>query len=169
MAFRESINKKPAIATGAAIGIIIAFSLVIYFEKSSGAPKTGALTMAYYTVDDGATYYADSIDKIPPCDYNGHQAVRAYLYRCNGGKPFVAYLEAFTPDAKKAIESSGSGPAFGGSQLGGDVPFNRGRLLKAPLTGDKGWLREGQPGFSEVSEIHCPAGESNQDIEPVYP
>jgi hypothetical protein len=169
MALRESMNQKPAIATVAAIVVIIAFSLVIYFEKSSGAPKSGALTTAFYTVDDGATYYPDDINKIPPYDNNGHEAVRAYVYRCGNGKPFVAYLEAFTPDAKKAIEASGSGPAFGGAELAGDMGSSRGRLLKPPLTGDKGWVRQGDPGFSEVSEIHCPAGETNQDIHPVYP
>ena len=55
MGIRESLNKNPAITTGATIGIIVIALIFILYQifGGDGAPKP--ITEMYYTVDDGAT------------------------------------------------------------------------------------------------------------------
>ncbi len=71
-------------------------------------------TQAYYSVDDGQTFFADDINLVPPFEKDGKMAVRAHVFTCDGGKtPFVAYLERYTPEAKGKIEAmkEGADPA----------------------------------------------------------
>ena len=41
---------------------------------------------------------------LPPFDHDGKQAVRAFVFRCEGGKPFVAYLLRYKEGSQNQIE-----------------------------------------------------------------
>lgn len=61
---------------------------------------------AWYTIDDGKTWFADAADKITPFEKDGKQACRVYLHSFDGGKTTVATkLERFTDKAAKALTS----------------------------------------------------------------
>ena len=138
MGVRETLNEKPAIAVGGTIGIIVLGLIFVIVELSGGgAPRFP--TKSYYSVDDGASYFSDDIKLVPPFDHDGKQAVRAYLYKCEGGKEFVGFLERY----KNGV-----------------------RELKAPLTGDKGWLKG--PIADKLTLIPCPDGASGL-AQPVMP
>ena len=107
---RESLNKNPSITTGVTIGIIVIALLAIVWQMWSSRPNINNIK-SFYTVDDGKTWFEDQATKNPPFDYKGSPAYRAYVFKCgDSGKPFVAYMERFTPDALKKLEAAAANP-----------------------------------------------------------
>ncbi|HEV2295804.1 MAG TPA: hypothetical protein VGR35_18290 [Tepidisphaeraceae bacterium] len=167
MGIRETLNKNPAITTGATAAIIlIAIGFIIYQISGSGAP--GIATEAYYTIDDGKNWFADDINKIPPFEKDGKQAVKAYVYKCPGSDPFVSHLERYTPEGKKAMEAAQKSTDPNNPVMVEDVMM-MGVEVKKPLTGDKGWVRQSNAiAAAKIMELKCPDG-TTEGIEPVVP
>jgi hypothetical protein len=63
------------------------------------------VTTAFYSDDDGTTFYTDSVFNFPPYDHNGKEANRAFVYRCDHGN-FVGFLLRYKPDARKRLQDS---------------------------------------------------------------
>src|SRR5438045_2449836 len=93
MSIREKMNKHPMASTVITIvGLAAGLYLVIWAQRFFGPPSI-AVTKAYYTTDEGKTYFADDLDKIYPFDHGGKQAYRAVVFRCNHDeKPFVVAI-----------------------------------------------------------------------------
>jgi hypothetical protein len=160
---RETLNKQPAIVIGAAIGVIL-LALIFLIYQVIGPSGPRLITKAYYTADDGASYFPDDIGLVPPFDHDGKQAVKAYVFKGPGVREFVGYLERYTDDAKKMIESDrargGAGPM--------DPAMATGVEVKAPLTGDQGWVKGMLPAADKIRAARCP--DDSQDIpQPVTP
>jgi hypothetical protein len=95
------MNENQA-ATLVVVFVVVAGALgFIYLRQRP--PASTLSSKSYYSEDEGKTWYVDDAKNIPPYEHNGKQAVRVYLYRCNG-KVFVGHLEKFEPDAKEMIE-----------------------------------------------------------------
>lgn len=167
MGIRETLNQNPGITTGVTAGIIVLALVVIVWQLAgSGGPSIP--TKAYYTVDDGATWFADDINKIPPFDHNGKPAYRVHLFRCGGGDPFVTHLERYTPAAQKRLEQARAAGPEADPSVYEEVAMS-GIEVKKPGTGDKGWVRQSNyEAASEIMSPICPDGTTNE-IEPVYP
>lgn len=177
MGFRETLNQNPAIATGATIAVIvIAVGFIIYSQMGSSTPKPS--THAFYTVDDGATYFPDDAKKIAPFDHEGKEAVKARVYKCADGKEFVGYLERYTPDAKKKLEelraitstkdADKQAAARKGVQLQGlAMAAQMGVEVKKP--GDANWVPMMDfPNSSRITQIGCPSG-NREELQAVNP
>jgi hypothetical protein len=106
MGLRETMNKKPGVALGAGAGLIVIGIVAIALQLRAGGPP-GPPSQAFFTTDDGQTYFAAGIENLPPFQRDGKEAVRAYVFQCGGGKPFVNHLERFTPEGRKAMEAAG--------------------------------------------------------------
>ena len=168
MGIRETLNKNPGITTGATAAIILlAVGFIIYQITGGGQP--GMATEAYYTIDDGKTWFADDINKIPPFDKDGKQAVKAYVYKCPGGDPFVSHLERYTPAAKKAMEAAMKSNDPNNPMVMEDVQMT-GLEVKKPGTDPvKGWVKQANAAVSgKIMELKCPDGKT-EGIEPVVP
>ncbi len=167
MGIREKLNENPGITTGVTAGIIVIALIIIGYQLMSGSgPRIP--TKAYYTIDDGETWFADDISKIPPFDKDGKPAYRVHVFRCKGGKPFAAYLERYTPEAKKRMEALRDAGPETDPGLYDEIQMT-GIEYKKPGTGDKGWVR--QNNYEEVAKITsptCPEG-GTEGIEAVYP
>ena len=148
MGVRQWLNERPSIAMALmgtlaliAIGAIVAQVMGSRKRFPSGPPDY------YFTVDDGKTYFAASSNNYPPFDYNGQEAVEAYVYECNG-KRFVGYLERYTPEAR-ALMVAGKGTPD---------TLRFGRELKHP--GDKQWVKSGDMATeSRITTIASPDGQ----------
>ena len=107
MGIRETLNQNRGITIGAVSGVIVLTLVYIVYSLrgESGGGASAGTAKAFFSDDDGQSYFADGADKIPPFDHNGKPAVTAHVFRCNGGKPFVGYLERYTPEGKKRRES----------------------------------------------------------------
>src|SRR4051794_23591957 len=99
MGIREEMNKRPrAVAVAGVVALAVGIAAMAFQLSSGGIGRSGE--QAFYTTDDGATWFTDAADRLPPFDYKGKEAVRAYVFECNG-KPFVNHLERWTPDRRK--------------------------------------------------------------------
>jgi hypothetical protein len=163
---RETLNKNPAITTGATAAIIlIAIGVIIYQITGGGTP--GIATEAYYTIDDGKTWFEDDINKIPPFDKDGKKAYKVYVYKCPGSDPFVSHLERYTDAGKKAMEAALKSNDPNNPVIMEDVQMT-GIEVKDPGTGEKGWVRQASPAAQKIMELKCPDGKT-EGIEPVVP
>jgi hypothetical protein len=157
MGAREWLSGHPkaAIAIGCAMvvltaGVVVAELRAQHHRYPSGPPES------YFTVDDGKSFFAASSDNIPPFDYDGQQAVRAYVFQC-GGHRFVGYMERFSTKYHDQVVAHGLSPEA----------MRFGRELKKP--GDAKWVPSGDLRFEAAfTDIHCPDGSSDvpQAVEP---
>lgn len=166
MGIREKLNRNPAITTGATIAVIV-IALIFIGMQMFGSRGPAIPTQAYYTIDDGKTWFADDIKKVPPFDHNGQQAVKVYIYKCGDGEPFVGHLERYTPEAKAKVEASRNQPP---GQPGAMPPMMmdlefQGREVKKP--GDANWSSMGNMQTAQsIITPRCPEG---QQVEVVMP
>jgi hypothetical protein len=161
LGIRETLNKNPAITTGVTAGIVVIAIVVIIWQLWGGSSPVSSASGAqqYYSDDDGATYFADAATKIPPFDHNGKQAVRALVFQCGDGKPFVGMLQRYTKDAKAKLEKAQSGKP--GDVLMEDIEIT-GLEIKKPKTGEAGWVKQTDPKAAAVSRVTCPDGKVDQ-------
>lgn len=102
MGIRETMNKNPAITTGGTIAIIVAaIGFLVWTQRPVRPPEA----KAFYTTDDGKTFFPDSPDLVAPFMKNGKEALKAVVVTCDGGKTtYVAYVQRVLPAGKKLIE-----------------------------------------------------------------
>jgi len=168
---RETLNQNPRITTAVTGGVVL-IALIFIIYQLVGGSGVKIPTKAYYTDDDGATWFADDIQKVPPFDHNGKQAVRVYLFKCADGKPFVAYLERFTPEAKQKVEQVREQMKNGDKNTPPPGPqyeelMMTGVEVKKP--GDKQWVRQmDSQRASTITSVTCPDGKTDT-LEPVMP
>jgi len=162
---RETLNKNPGITTGGTAAIIlIAVGFIIYQLSGGGAPSVA--TEAYFTIDDGQTWFADDINKIPPFQKDGKEAVKAYVYKCADGKAFVSHLERYTAEGKKALEAAQKSNDPNNPVVLEDVMAN-GVEVKKPKA--PAWVKQSNSAIAgKVMELKCPDGKV-EGIEPVVP
>jgi hypothetical protein len=99
---RESLQRNRKVGlTVAAIMILLAGGIAAYYLW----PHTRSFdpTRAFYSDDDGQTYFVDSVYDFPPFDHDGKTAVEAVLAE-SGGHYFVAYLARYKPAARKQLQ-----------------------------------------------------------------
>ena len=100
MGIREKLTKNQPLIIGIASVIIIGAIISIVMQASN---SNSSKAQVYYTVDDGATVFADSNMLVAPFDKGGKQAVRAHVFMC-GGKKVVGYLSKYTDEALQVLE-----------------------------------------------------------------
>ena len=174
MSLREAINRNQKLV--AALGVVVVLALVgyiVYYSLFQFGNRPPGIGEAYYTTDNGATTFAAAANLNPPFDHDGQPAVRAYLFEC-GGKPFVGYLERYTPEAIKAFNDLTE--ALKTAKPGGGPPPEVGRAQAMERAGlqikrpqDKEWISTSGPKAQELrSSIKCPDGGSERPT-PVKP
>lgn len=160
---RETLNRNPSITTGVTIAIIVvALGAILWQARQGGIPTA----KAFYTVDDGATWFVDDAGKVVPFDHKGKQAVRVYIYKCAEGKPFAGFLERYTPEAAQKLAET---PKGGNVDPGiNEELYMTGIEVKQPGAAGK-WLGRSTPDGEKLqSEIKCPDGK-NDTLETVIP
>jgi len=127
-------------------------------HKVNPASPAKIATRCYFTVDNGATWFADAITHIPPYDHNGQVAVKAHVYSCNG-KQFVGYLEKYTDDMMETLVDPNHG-----EPSSSDLASNT--LVKRP--GESTWQLLNTNAGKEILNIKSPDG-STTGITEVMP
>ena len=164
MGIREKLNENPIITTVLTIVILLGAGAYIIMRfmnhGSSNAPKIP--TKAYYSDDDGSTWFVDDANKIPPFDHGGKQAVRAILFRCGkDGRPFVQRLEEYDQEVQEKIKAQlkAEHPM---SPVAAQFMFVEGTMVKKP--GGKEWIKlkpndaDSAKAWTEVMNAKCPDG-----------
>jgi hypothetical protein len=162
VAIRETINRHAWIATAGAA--VVALGALVVLRGALRRPvmaAPGAVGLSFYTIDDGATWFADRTELIPPFKKDGKDAVRAYVYRGPDGHEFVSHLERYTAEAKHALatldkltpeERAMEDP----SSLAGGMD---GLEVKRPT--DKTWFRASDPRGQQIMKPRSPDGKTD--------
>jgi hypothetical protein len=161
MGIRETLNQNPSITTGTTIGVIVLALAFIVYQLFSSGDGGSTVTQMYYTSDDGKTYFADEVTKAAPFDHDGQQAVRAYVYSCEGSSTeFVAYLERLTAEGKKKLEDARAKSAAGGSgNVDAQLLMLQSTLaLEVKKPGDAKWVNSNSPEGEKIRRVTCPDG-----------
>jgi len=148
---------------GVAALVLIAAAGVVITKSILRSPTTEASTRGYYTIDDGATLFSDSLDLLPPFDHNGQQAVRARVFSCDGNKThFIGYLEKYDPEAFKQRNAA---LARGEPPIG----YNAGPFVKKPGAQYTRWVSANDGSeYTAVISVTSPTG-STTNLEQVFP
>jgi hypothetical protein len=151
----------------------------------TAAPRYGKI--AYYSVDDGKSYFEDSNTKIPPFDYGGKQAYRVHVFSCDGGKTtWVSHLESWKPEARAKLEGIRAIEKQLAEKPDPNVPRDKDPMYLLPALAKTNLMVKkpdvpGQPPNTWVTEaedagayhktrgLTCPHGNENHLITPVLP
>ena len=173
MGVRSILNDKPILAIAACgLMITVAAGSIVRYMRNAG---TKEVIQAFYTTDDGKTWFADGIDKVPPFEHDGQTAVKAHLFQNDQGSPFVAYLERYTDDGKKKAEKLWADARVKATDNGGKVTVDP-MILQGLMISSTEVKKPGTPQWyktakapASVLKIQCPDGKSNGDIQPYLP
>ena len=151
---------------GGVVFIAAAAALAIFSRSDhmGSGPRSGA--MAWYTADDGKTWFADTRGKLTPFDHHGDPTYRCYVYSCNDGKTmFVGYLERFTPESTQQLQAIMTAktppPPDVIEQLS-----TAGVEIALPNTQD--WIKATDRRAASVRNPKCPDGSQQRPIE-IFP
>lgn len=104
MGIRDSFNKRPAL--GITLGVAaLALAGLLAWRAGAGAGGV-AHYRAFYSDDDGKTWFTDDFTRFPPFDHIGKMAYRAQVFRAGAGHPFVGYLECYPPDVQARLTAA---------------------------------------------------------------
>lgn len=146
-----------------AVGILIAGAVGATILRSGGnGPRPVSEGLAFFTIDDGKTWFADSSSNPSPFEKDGKPAYRVQVWRCNGGDPFVSHLARTgvnpQPKPMPRLAQGRTPPPMSGGAL----------EVKRPGTGDTGWVRADSAQGEEITRPRGPDGTTNglESVEP---
>ena len=165
MGVREAIDRHKGWAVGiAAVGVLTV--AVFAWRQVGSSSGVGAVesAQAFYSTDDGATYFSAPADLIPPFDHEGKTACRAAVFTCDGGKTkFVGYLEKYPAAAKARLDAArdagkrGDRSAAPAATAAGDIE------IKKPGAAAT-WVNRRSREAAQVLNVTCPHGTSGQPV-----
>ena len=165
MGMRDFVKQRPSVAAAVAVVMIAGAAVAIFVQArdfgSSGPGK------AFFTTDDGKTFFVDSATKLPPFDKGGKPAYRAHVFEC-GGKRVVGFLSGYTPDALKLVEEAQKYKAAGKrppnmQQLA--AVGTTGLMVKRP--GEPMWVSQTDAARATMVRVfRCPDGGTPEEVEP---
>jgi hypothetical protein len=166
MGLREALNENPRIAITSVAGtVVLAGVLALAFRWGDAAPETTLLGgQAFFSADEGKTWFTDDIRKVPPFIKDGKENLRVYVFSCPERKSFVSYLVRFTPRVKQQIEAMYALPTEQQNSLMIGETSKEGLEIKAP--GQTVWLKPSDPRGGDLTMPKCANGEY---AEPVLP
>ncbi|MGN6726517.1 MAG: hypothetical protein ACTHLZ_11405 [Tepidisphaeraceae bacterium] len=103
MNIRETLNKHSKAATIVMALFVVGMAAVIYWQANGPSGPT-ITAKAWYTDDDGKTWFADNIYKPTPFDHNGKPAVWAAVFKCQD-KTFVPFVTRLSPTFLKEAQA----------------------------------------------------------------
>lgn len=157
MGVREMLNRNRGVAVGVTVALLASaiISSIFMHEQSPPAPKT----RAYYTTDDGSTYFVDTIDKVVPFNHDGKPAYRAYVYKCRDEKPFVAYLERYTEEGRVRLTNLRAGPSD--TSVAKQIAQLQSEQAEVKKPRDIVWVSAKSSSAADVINVKCPGGGSD--------
>ena len=164
MSVRELIRRRQTLAGVLAIVMIVGAGVAIFVQARDSGAGSGK---AFFSNDDGKTFFVDRNTRLAPFDKDGRPAYRAHVFEC-GGKRVVGFLSCYTPAALKALEeakaSRGTGrPPPNAAALATVGTY--GLLVKRP--GDPAWVSQADSlRATAVRLFRCRDGSTPTEVDP---
>lgn len=143
--------------------LISGVGVVIWWETRP-APVELPSGKAFYTVDDGKTWFTDEVERIPPFQHDGKPAVRVQMFSCDGTKArFVGFLQKLPEDGLQKLKDEGKDVE---KMDDDEIAARFGWLAKRPC--DSRWInsKDDSDGYSRVIHVECPDGGQAVQILP---
>jgi hypothetical protein len=160
MGMFTKLNENPKLGFGVGVAVIIIALGVFAFQLSDGstiqAPKR-----AFFTDDGGKTFFKDDVNKIPPFDHGGKQALRADVFKCDEGHEFVGLVYRFTDNGRKEMERYlKESPKDPEGSLRRGIEQRQMQVKKAAKADDKAWTSANDDSLIESlrNSMKCPNG-----------
>lgn len=134
--------------------------VVIALEFKPDRPK--AITEAFYSTNDGKSWFIDDNDKMPPFDQNGQPAFRAFVFKASDGTQYVGYLERYTDWAKARLAELKSQPNPNPQAIMG--VSQAGLQIKKP--GDAKWVQQNSQAAADIMSASAPDGSVGIEVVP---
>jgi hypothetical protein len=160
MPFRKPVQKYSVIAVVFAAAAV-AFGVRAIMRDSAGVGAASGIK-AYFSTDDGKTWFSDDASRPFPFDHDGRPAYRAEIFRC-GGTTFCAYLEALPDEERDAIAGL---PVNWQARFAALQSASDQIMVKKP--GDAAWVRPGHDTYAQITTPTCPDGSGSAPV-PVNP
>ena len=154
-----SLRKRRMTVLGLSL-LIVGGALIIWqlnFGSGPSRPTVVPGQMAYFSDDDGRTWFPDAIGRVPPFKHNGRDAVRVQVCRCPGGQPFAGYLVRCTRDGLKTVRESD--PLLSGRRFRAAVP----PVFEVKRPGAGPWVPVGKDNLADwqrIIDVQCPGGDA---------
>jgi hypothetical protein len=158
---REGLNKKKGLSVGLAAAFVL-IAVVALIQQFRPVKKAN-LAQAFYSDDDGKTWFTDSAFLIAPFDHNGKTAVIAEVYTYdNGSKQFCAYVAKYNDQTKHRLDQAiaqaqAQGQSPGSLGIWNDRSLSANMLVKLPGP-DNPWISISDPQSVQVCSVHSPDG-----------
>lgn len=168
MGFRQSAKDRPtlfAVVFGALILVCIA--VVIWQLTGSTDPRLGS-GKAFFSVDDGKTFFVADSSKVAPFDHNGQQAYQAMVYSADGGKTrSVGYLMRFSEKGKAKMNEMRAKIKETRGMPSMDAELQANTEVKRP--GEKNWVKLSDVGSAaEIMRVASP-DDPSRSADPIEP
>lgn len=159
---RQKIGEKRGVGVALGVGLILVAAVVLAVQHMP--EKRADLNQAFYTTDDGQTWFEDSAYRIAPFDHEGKQAVIAQVYSyAGGGERFCAYVAKYTPAGKERLEAAIAKARANNEPPGNAAPFRDREFMQSAMLvkargADKPWIPIGDPAARDVMTVKSPDG-----------
>jgi len=133
-------------------------SFFLFRDRTDRAAAVGGSSadLAWYSHDDGQTWFAEKRNRLNYVMRDGKHAYRCWVYTCDGGKTkFAAYLERYAPEAQKQLEAIVEGKRPANPAVLEQISAN-GSEVKKPGVGN--WISISDPRAVELKDPTCPGG-----------
>jgi hypothetical protein len=162
MGIRAQLEQSRSVRLLLIVGpFVVLLWMIIY---SCWPQKKADLSKAFYTVDDGKTWFVDSVYRFAPFEKDGRTAVIAEVFSYDSGKKtFCAYLARLNASAQKKLKASVAEAAAQGKppesvSLLHDPKFLS-KAMEVKLPGDTQWIPiDDVKARTHVMPIHSPDG-----------
>jgi hypothetical protein len=162
MGIRENINKfqKTALVASSVLTVgAVVFAVTSQRESLTVKPPK----LAYYSDDDGQTFFVDAYGKMGPFDHDGKTAVVARVFKSEDGKLFIGYLErAADAESKRLLEDAQQTLiATAATQPVNPDPVLIEEMMKRTLVkraGDAKWVNATSEEAVSVTRVQSPGG-----------
>jgi hypothetical protein len=169
---RQTLNAKPAITIAVLAVVMIAALVFVYIScsETSLPRRQPPITKEFYSVDDGAHWFAADNTNVPPFTHEGKPAYRAKVFRCADGKEFVAWLERYSETDRKRYQEAADRAKSSGKDSRGAMMFMLiGIEVKRPR--EKDWVKRSpktEEMWNQIRTAKCPDG-STAGLQLVMP
>jgi hypothetical protein len=160
MDIRNALSKYSAISIVAA-GAVICIAGWTILRQAQGVGASSGIK-AYFSADDGQTWFTDDVTRPFPFDHDGAPAYRAMVFRC-GDTTFCGYLQALPEKTRDALEAL---PPNWEARYAAMQSDSDQIMVKKP--GEKSWVHQGNTRYEQIIKPTCPDG-SGQAPVPVNP
>jgi len=163
MAIRETLQRNKTWSASLIIGLFVAAAAIGYGLSPSRIPAPPI--KAYFSKDDGKTFFTDQLDKPAPFDHEGAKAYRADVFETASGTRFVAYLERLNDKGLARVLELQSVPKE--KQDINEISLVWGKALEVKKPGESKWVPVGSKEAGIIMTPKAPDGSTQFHI--VFP